>query len=450
MGLSRQEIQKNFFQIERFAEIGEFLDRPVKTYSTGMYVRLAFSAAIHVDPEILVVDEVLAVGDAIFVNRCVQKFKELQQRGVTVLLVTHDVGLVKLLCDRALLLYRGQVLTEGDPNDVVNRYNGLVLERQRAFEQQNPQPLPPDPAEEILEPLQYTFRHGDRQVVIVKVELSNEANQPARVFRSGENMRVRVLVHFREPHPHPVVGIIIRTRIGMDVFGTNTELEEACPGTGATRRILRGEFCVCLLAYFTGIHVDGRHPIAGWHQPRLAGWRDLFPGDRLAPLGRSGQPARSRYVPQAAHPVPDARLKMSRSRGEGFSMSTNRNNSEIAEVLRGIRVRLTRQFARSAPPPPKLNLPPFEPLKEAQVAVSHLAAAIGTVNPRPPGLANDLIQTFKQIIARLLEWRVRPQREFNRTVTDFLARAPEVMEATNRNLWCWRKRLTFPIAFIKS
>jgi len=115
-------------------------------------------------------------------------------------------------------------------------------------------------------------------------------------------------------------------------------------------------------------------------------------------------------------------------------MSTNRNNSEIAEVLRGIRERLTRQFARSAPPPPKLNLPPFEPLKEAQAAVSHLAAAIGTVNPRPPGLANDLIQTFKQIIARLLEWRVRPQREFNRTVTDFLARAPEVMEATNRNL----------------
>jgi len=142
LGLSRAEIARSLPHIERFAEIGEFLDRPVKTYSTGMYLRLAFSAAIHVDPEILVVDEVLAVGDAIFVNRCVQKFEELRRRGVTVLLVTHDVGLVKLLCDRAMLLYRGRALAQGDPNDVVNRYNGLVLERQRAFAEANVPALP--------------------------------------------------------------------------------------------------------------------------------------------------------------------------------------------------------------------------------------------------------------------------------------------------------------------
>ena len=141
MGLSRREIQRNFPSIERFADIGEFLDRPVKTYSTGMYVRLAFSAAIHVEPEILVVDEVLAVGDAIFVNRCIQKFEELRRRGISVLLVTHDVGLVKLLCDRAILLHHGHMVADGDPNDVVNRYNGLVLEQQRAFEQQVPPPV---------------------------------------------------------------------------------------------------------------------------------------------------------------------------------------------------------------------------------------------------------------------------------------------------------------------
>ena len=229
MGLSRQEIQRNFPKIERFAEIGEFMDRPVKTYSTGMYVRLAFSAAIHVDPEILVVDEVLAVGDAIFVNRCVQKFEELRSRGVTVLLVTHDIHLVKLLCDRAILLHRGRMIAEGSPNDVVNRYNGLVLERQRAFEQEVLAPLP-EAAAEPLEPLQASFRHGDQQSVVVKVELFNEAGQQALVFRTGEQVRVRVLVHFREHHPHPMVGVLIRTRIGMDVFGTNTELENACPG----------------------------------------------------------------------------------------------------------------------------------------------------------------------------------------------------------------------------
>lgn len=236
MGLSRAEIQKNLPSIERFAEIGEFIDRPVKTYSTGMYVRLAFSAAIHVEPEILVVDEVLAVGDAIFVNRCVQKFEELRGRGLTVLLVTHDVGLVKLLCDRAMLLYHGRILAEGDPNDVVNRYNGLVLERQRAFEQALP--VVPELELEAAEPLEYTFRHGDRQVVVVKVEMHNEAGRPALIFRSGENVRVRVLVHFRERHGHPVVGMMIRTRIGMDVFGTNTELEQACPGPADA-----GEFC---------------------------------------------------------------------------------------------------------------------------------------------------------------------------------------------------------------
>lgn len=228
MGLSRPEVARSLPHIERFAEIGDFMDRPVKTYSTGMYLRLAFSAAIHVEPEILVVDEVLAVGDAIFVNRCVQKFEELRRRGVTVLLVTHDVGLVKLLCDQAMLLYRGRSLAQGDPNDVVNRYNGLVLERQRAFAEAN---LPALPATvEAQEPLAYSFRHGDRQAEVVRVELLNEAGQPARAFHSGEGMQARVQVRFREPHPRPVVGIMIRTRIGMEVYGTNTELADAGPG----------------------------------------------------------------------------------------------------------------------------------------------------------------------------------------------------------------------------
>jgi len=241
MGLSRAEVARSVPAIERFAEIGEFMDRPVKTYSTGMYIRLAFSAAIQVEPEILVVDEVLAVGDAIFVNRCVQKFEEMRRRGVTVLLVTHDVGLVKLLCDRAMLLYRGRALALGDPSDVVNRYNGLVLERQKEFAEANPPPGPPpaltQPAAErfepLAEPLAYSFRHGDRQAEVVRVELLNQAAKPARAFCSGENMQVRVEVRFREPHPRPVVGIMIRTRIGMEVYGTNTELEQAGPGPAA-------------------------------------------------------------------------------------------------------------------------------------------------------------------------------------------------------------------------
>src|SRR5260370_13060242 len=130
MGLSRAEIDRAMPSIEAFAEIGEFIERPVKEYSSGMYVRLAFSTAIHVDPDILIVDEALAVGDAVFANRCVRKFEELRERKVTVLFVSHDLGLVKQLSDRAILLLNGRMEAEGAPTDVINRYIGLVLERQ--------------------------------------------------------------------------------------------------------------------------------------------------------------------------------------------------------------------------------------------------------------------------------------------------------------------------------
>jgi len=242
MGLSRAEVARSIPEVERFAEIGEFMDRPVKTYSTGMSLRLAFAAAIHVEPEILVVDEVLAVGDAIFVNRCVKKFEEFRRRGVTVLLVSHDVGLVKLLCDRAMLLYRGRALALGDPSEVVNRYNGLVLERQREFAEAHPPSTREQPVVQTSsavdpsgdpKPMLYSFRHGDRQAEVVRAELLNQAGKPARAFCSGETMQVRVEVWFREPHTRPVVGIMIRTRIGMEVYGTNTELEQAGPGPAA-------------------------------------------------------------------------------------------------------------------------------------------------------------------------------------------------------------------------
>src|SRR5579871_408072 len=122
MGLSRAEIARAMPSIEAFAEIGEFMERPVKEYSSGMYVRLAFATAIHVDPDVLIVDEALAVGDAVFANRCVRKFEELRARKVTVLFVSHDLGLVKQLSDRAILLLDGRIEAHGAPSDVINRY----------------------------------------------------------------------------------------------------------------------------------------------------------------------------------------------------------------------------------------------------------------------------------------------------------------------------------------
>lgn len=215
MGLSRGEIERAFPSIAAFADIGEFIHRPVKEYSSGMYVRLAFSTAIHVEPDILIVDEALAVGDAVFANRCVRKFEELKRRKVTVLFVSHDLGLVKQLSDRAMLLLGGRIEAEGDPKDVINRYIGMVLEKQK-------RDVEPQGSGEI----QGTFRHGDGTSEILSVQLLNAGGEPARALASGEHATVRIRSLFHHAKSSPMVGILIRTRIGMDVYGTNTRLEQ--------------------------------------------------------------------------------------------------------------------------------------------------------------------------------------------------------------------------------
>jgi len=212
MGLSRGEIDKAMPSIESFAEIGEFIGRPVKEYSSGMYVRLAFSTAIHVDPEILIVDEALAVGDAVFANRCVRKFQELRERKITVLFVSHDLGLVKQLSDRAILLLNGRIAAQGAPNDVINRYIGLVLAKEESKSKKDDR-------------IHASFRHGDGSSEILSVQILNARGEPATAVTGGEPITVRVRSRFHQAKSDPMVGILIRTRIGMDVYGTNTRLE---------------------------------------------------------------------------------------------------------------------------------------------------------------------------------------------------------------------------------
>lgn len=214
LGISRRDMERVFPEIERFAEIGAFMNRPVKEYSTGMYVRLAFSTAIHVDPEILIVDEALAVGDAIFANRCIKKFVELKERKVTVLFVSHDLGLVKRLCDRAALMIDGRVAAFGNPSEVVNRYVGLVLERQERDEPRGD--LPKAGA---------SFRHGDGASEIVSADLFNARGESTRNLEPHETVSIRVRAVAKRNVEDPVVGILIRNRLGIDVFGTNTRIE---------------------------------------------------------------------------------------------------------------------------------------------------------------------------------------------------------------------------------
>jgi lipopolysaccharide transport system ATP-binding protein len=240
LGMSREEVARIFPKIEEFAEIGEFIDRPVKEYSTGMYIRLAFSTAIHVDPQVLIVDEALAVGDAIFANRCVQKFEELKERRVTVLFVSHDLGLVKRLSDRAVLMLKGEVAAEGSPKDVVNRYVGHVLQRQQEREQLTDGT--PQGAQ------RGSFRHGDGASRITRVQLLNGDGAPCQTVGSGERVTVRIEARFEKAVPHPVAGFLIRNRLGIDVYGTNSRVEQIDLGEVAPGETLAIDFTFdCLL-----------------------------------------------------------------------------------------------------------------------------------------------------------------------------------------------------------
>ena len=237
LGIARRDMEHVFPAIERFAEIGAFMDRPVKEYSTGMYVRLAFSTAIHVDPEILIVDEALAVGDAIFANRCIKKFVELKERKVTVLFVSHDLGLVKRLSDRAALMIDGRVAAFGNPSEVVNRYVGLVLERQ---EREQPRgDLPKAGA---------SFRHGDGASEILSADLINARGEAIRNLEPHETITIRVRAIAKRDLEDPVVGVLIRNRLGIDVFGTNTRIEGIDLGNIPAGEMFEVEFTFdCLL-----------------------------------------------------------------------------------------------------------------------------------------------------------------------------------------------------------
>jgi len=222
LGLSRTELDGVFPRIEAFAEIGQFIDRPVKEYSSGMYVRLAFSTAIHVDPEVLIVDEALAVGDAIFASRCVQKFEELRKKNVTVLLVSHDLSLIKRLADRAAFMLDGRIVMQGAPKDAVNQYVGFVLDREGAGRLEKTAPS------SISD--KTSFRHGDGASRIEDVRILNSIGESCHAFRPGETIVLRIRAVFQKPVSNPVLGVLIRNRIGMDIYGTNTRLEGAGMG----------------------------------------------------------------------------------------------------------------------------------------------------------------------------------------------------------------------------
>lgn len=231
LGLSRQAMQRALPKIEEFAGIGEFIDRPVKEYSSGMYVRLAFSTAIHVEPELLIVDEALAVGDAAFANRCIHKFRELRDQRVSVLFVSHDMGLVKQLADRALFLLHGELQAQGEPKTVIDRYIASVLESSAGHQ-----------GVDRSGNLQATHRHGDLSSEIIEAKLINSAGVPINTISTGDCLQIQITCRFHRAQSSPTVGILVRNRIGIDIYGTNTRIEEVDLGMFAQGDLLDVKF----------------------------------------------------------------------------------------------------------------------------------------------------------------------------------------------------------------
>ena len=217
MGISEKEMRSRFDRIAQFAEIGTFMEQPVKTYSSGMYVRLAFATAINVDPEILLVDEALAVGDAVFQYRCIQRIKDLQREGVTIFFVSHDLSAVKSLCTDALLLDKGRLLFHGEPYDAINQYQAIVMSAEEGLR------VPPD--QDGLAVVG-RFRHGNRAAALRWIKLTGPGDLPLEVVGTGDPFTIKVKVSVNQILENAVVGIMVRNRFGHDLYGTNTDLHD--------------------------------------------------------------------------------------------------------------------------------------------------------------------------------------------------------------------------------
>jgi ABC-type polysaccharide/polyol phosphate transport system ATPase subunit len=239
LGLSRREIERRFDEIVEFAELREFIEAPVKTYSSGMYMRLGFAVAIHVDPDVLLIDEVLAVGDEAFTHKCLDKFAEFRRLGKTILLVTHSLGLVERFCDEAVWLEGGRVRSHGDPKRVVDAYLSEVEKSEdallatttaKAVASVTDAPPAAAPTSELKDMFQAVEgRWGSREIEITHVALTASDGQPSFVFHTGDPMDVRMTVVAHAPATDFVFGVSLFNADGVCCYGTNTFIEQMDP-----------------------------------------------------------------------------------------------------------------------------------------------------------------------------------------------------------------------------
>ena len=241
LGLTKREIARRFDEIVEFAELEDFIDAPVKTYSSGMYMRLGFAVAVHVDPDVLLVDEVLAVGDEGFSLKCIDKFSEYKRRGKTIVLVTHGLGMVERFCDEALWLDEGGTRASGDPRRVVHAYvTNVEKAEEKALAASDrkvqdatlggeaaggplPEQVETEPPEDMFRAAEGRWGSGPIQIAHVSLE-GDEG--PSHVYHTGDRLVIRMQVSAPESVSDFVFGISIFNAEGVCCYGTNTDLEE--------------------------------------------------------------------------------------------------------------------------------------------------------------------------------------------------------------------------------
>lgn len=234
LGLSTKQIDLRYKDIEEFAEIGDFIHQPVKTYSSGMVVRLAFAVAINVDPEVLLVDEALAVGDLYFRHRCMRKVHELRARGTTILFVSHSAGDVKAIGDRTMWLDQGRILDIGETDRVVGKYLAAMVDKDTQYlSLKAAKPRPTLVESKVVRPVEVIetipnidHRHGDGRVEVIGIAVVDPSGQALALLQPQSKVIVRISVRAKQDVAMPIVGFMMRNHLGIDFAGTNTSREE--------------------------------------------------------------------------------------------------------------------------------------------------------------------------------------------------------------------------------
>ena len=278
LGLSREEIDACFDKIVAFADIGDFIDQPVQTYSSGMVVRLAFAVQAQVSPDILIVDEALAVGDAKFQAKCFARLKDLKDQGTSILLVTHSSEQIVAHCSRAILMDEGRMLQVGEPRQIINRYVDILFGKERVIDDSELPRLPQGGegtvsnvpsalswSEDLFSsrPLynSHEYRWGDGKARILDFDLEVKGERYPGVIQTGEDIVIRLAVQFLNELHAPILGVTVKTKEGMTVYGANSETLDVTAvrdlGSAATTVHMRALLRCCLAPgdYFISVGV---------------------------------------------------------------------------------------------------------------------------------------------------------------------------------------------------